>query len=53
MKKLSLFPCLFGLRHARVKIPVPGGHLCVSLEEGKAPVIEAPEGVSVILREKR
>ena len=50
MSTLSLSPSLLGLHRARVELLTPHGKVVCLLEEGKEPVITAPECVTVTLR---
>lgn len=47
-KKVSFNPDLCGLKWAKGTVPTPYGVIRVSLEEGKAPVIELPEGITLV-----
>lgn len=49
MKEISLSPSLLGLESATVELPTPFGTVTVVLERGKAPVINAPEGIRIKL----
>ena len=50
MQKIALSPSLLGLEHARVELLTPGGRVTCRMEKGKAPCINAPEGITVILK---
>lgn len=45
MKKLSFSPCLYGLESAFVEIPTDYGMITVSLEKGRKPEIQVPDGI--------
>ncbi|MBR6790405.1 MAG: hypothetical protein IKM31_06030 [Oscillospiraceae bacterium] len=50
MKKLRFSPSLLGLEHAEVQLPTPCGMVTLEMEQGKAPVISAPDEIEVVLR---
>lgn len=50
MRRLALTPSLLGLKSADVEIPTPRGSVNLILRAGEAPVVSAPEGVEVLLR---
>ena len=50
MSEITLSPALFGLKRAELSLNTPFGELFVWLEEGKAPVIHAPEGITVHIK---
>lgn len=50
-REISFSPSLLGLKRARVEIPTPYGIITVTLEEGKAPVFDAPEKIKITLKE--
>ena len=47
-KKISFNPDLCNLKWAKGTVPTPHGVIKVSLEEGKEPVIELPDGVTLV-----
>ena len=47
-RKISFTPDLCGLKWAKGTIPTPHGVISVSLEEGKAPEITLPDGVTIV-----
>ncbi len=49
MKKIRLNPSLLGLSHAEVQIPTPQGLVILELKEGCEPVIQAPQGIEVVI----
>ncbi|MBQ2277422.1 MAG: hypothetical protein II333_02530, partial [Clostridia bacterium] len=44
-KKIRFDPSLLGLTQAEVQIPTPYGMITVRQEDGKAPVIDVPDGI--------
>ncbi|MBQ1223692.1 MAG: hypothetical protein IIX84_05335, partial [Oscillospiraceae bacterium] len=48
-KKIRLSPKLFGLKSADILFPTPKGDIHVTMEEGKEPVIEIPEGIEAVI----
>ena len=50
MKTIRLSPCLYGLEWAKISIPTPKGNITVSLAEGKAPTVSAPDGIEIVYR---
>jgi hypothetical protein len=50
MKALALSPSLLGLNHAHTELLTPYGKVTCEMEQGKAPVITAPEEITVILK---
>ncbi|MBQ1954889.1 MAG: hypothetical protein II350_04025, partial [Clostridia bacterium] len=48
-KKIRLSPKLFGLKSADILFPTPYGDIHVTMEEGKEPVIEIPEGIEAVI----
>ena len=48
LRKIRLDPSLLGLKRASVELPTPYGMLLWEWEEGKAPRLEAPDGVTVL-----
>ena len=44
-KKITLYPRLFGLSYAKIKIPTPYGCIEAVLERGKEPAIKVPDGI--------
>ena len=50
MKTIRLSPCLYGLKWAKISIPTPKGNITVSLAEGKAPTVSAPDGIEIVYR---
>ena len=49
MRRIQLTPNLLGLNEAMVEIPTPFGTLRISMRSGEPPVIEAPEGLEIVL----
>lgn len=47
MTRIRLNPDLLGFPSATVEIPVPTGIVRIEMQEGKAPVITAPEGIII------
>ena len=47
MTRIRLNPDLHGYAYATVEIPVPTGMVRIEMQEGKDPVITAPEGIVI------
>ncbi len=52
MRKISFSPSLLGLDYAEIQIPSPYGMITVKEEQGKEPVITAPNEIEITIRKK-
>lgn len=43
--RISLTPNLYGLDHAHIVMPTPFGEIRCTMEKGRKPVVEVPEGI--------
>ncbi len=50
MSRLKFKPSLLGLKFANIRIPAPQGIITIKLSENSAPVIDAPQGIEIIIQ---